>query len=55
MATRSTRIAGSLAGLQLSIGDVLYLSGDQAAIDEAIDEADMLPLWPKPEGNAPAS
>lgn len=52
VATKTPRIEGSLADLQLSIGDVLYLSGEQAAIDEAIDEADILPLWPKPEGEA---
>jgi di/tricarboxylate transporter len=48
VAAQTPRIEGSLADLQLSIGDVLYLSGDQVAIDEAIDEADILPLWPKP-------
>ncbi|MBX9462300.1 MAG: SLC13 family permease [Aquamicrobium sp.] len=49
VATQTPRIEGSLADLRLTIGDVLYLIGDQAAIDEAIDEADILPLWPKPE------
>lgn len=53
VAPQTPRIEGSLADLQLSIGDVLYLSGDQAAIDEAIDETDILPLWPKPDGEAP--
>lgn len=52
VATQTPRIEGSLDDLQLSIGDVLYLSGDKAAIDEAIDEADILPLWPKPAGEA---
>lgn len=52
VASQTPRIEGSLADLQLAIGDVLYLSGDQAAIDEAIDEADILPLWPKPEREA---
>ena len=52
VATQTPRIEGSLADLRLSIGDVLYLSGDQAAIDEAIDEADILPLWPEPEREA---
>lgn len=52
VATQTPRIEGSLADLRLSIGDVLYLSGDQAAIDEAIDEADILPLWPEPERDA---
>jgi di/tricarboxylate transporter len=49
VATQTSRIEGSLADLQLSIGDVLYLSGDQAAIHDAVDEADMLPLWPQPQ------
>ena len=52
VAARTPRIEGSLADLQLSIGDVLYLAGDQAAIDEAIHEADILPLWPTPECEA---
>ncbi|WP_157384583.1 SLC13 family permease [Nitratireductor soli] len=52
VAPQTPRIEGSLADLQLSIGDVLYLSGDQAAIDEAIDETDILPLWPKPDEGA---
>lgn len=52
VATQTPRIEGSLADLRLAIGDVLYLSGDQQAIDEAIEEADILPLWPKPERQA---
>lgn len=52
VAAQTPRIEGSLADLHLSIGDVLYLSGDKVAIEEAIDEADILPLWPKPEGAA---
>lgn len=54
VAPQTPRIEGSLADLQLSIGDVLYLSGDQTAIDEAVDETDILPLWPKPDGDAAA-
>src|SRR5690606_18337219 len=34
VAARTPRIEGSLADLRLSIGDVLYLEGDRAAIDE---------------------
>lgn len=52
VAARTPRIEGSFADLQLSIGDVLYLSGDQQAIDDAVDEADILPLWPKPRTEA---
>lgn len=48
VATRAARIEGSLADLQLSIGDVLYLSGDRGRIGDAIEEADILPLWPQP-------
>jgi len=49
VATRTPRIEGSIADLRLSIGDVLYLSGEQEAVDAAIDEVDVLPLWPQPE------
>jgi len=52
VAARTPRIEGSLADLRLSIGDVLYLEGDRAAIDEAIDEAEILPLWPDPRDKA---
>jgi di/tricarboxylate transporter len=52
VATRTARIEGSLADLQLSIGDVLYLSGYRAAIDDAVEEAEILPLWPNPEAAA---
>lgn len=53
VATRTPRIEGSLGDIQLSIGDVLYLSGEQEAIDDAVDEADILPLRPKPQAEAP--
>ncbi|WP_394893155.1 SLC13 family permease [Mesorhizobium sp. AaZ16] len=49
VAMQTPRIEGSLADLQLSIGDVLYLAGDRQAIADAVDEAEILPLWPKPE------
>ncbi|UIJ70420.1 SLC13 family permease [Aurantimonas sp. HBX-1] len=52
VATHTPRIEGSLADVQLSIGDVLYLSGDQDAIAEAVEEADILPLWPTPQPEA---
>lgn len=48
VATQTPRIEGGLADLQLSIGDVVYLSGDDRAISDALEEADILPLWPKP-------
>ena len=52
VAMQTPRIEGSLLDLQLSIGDVLYLSGDQEAIADAVDEADILPLWPNPQPEA---
>ncbi|MBB4002155.1 di/tricarboxylate transporter [Aurantimonas endophytica] len=55
VATHTPRIEGSLADLQLSIGDVLYLTGDPEAIGEAVEEADILPLWPKPQSEAAES
>jgi len=48
VATRTTRVEGSFADLRLSIGDVLYLSGERRAIAEAVAEAEILPLWPRP-------
>lgn len=41
---QTPRIEGDLGDLQLSIGDVLYLAGDPAAITEALDETEMLSL-----------
>ena len=52
VAPQSPRIEGSLADLQLSIGDVLYLAGDSQAINDAVNEAEILPLWPKHEETA---
>lgn len=52
VATRTARIEGALADLQLSIGDVLYLAGDPNRLRDAIDEADILPLWPQPRETA---
>lgn len=52
VATQTPRIEGSLGDLQLSIGDVLYLAGDQEAIDDAVDEADILPLRPNPHAES---
>jgi len=47
VAAQTPRIEGSLADLQLSIGDVLFLKGEEEALREALDEAEMLPLWPR--------
>lgn len=46
VATQSPRIEGTLADLQLRIGDILYLQGEREAIDDAIDEAELLSLRP---------
>lgn len=48
VASQSTRIEGSLSDLQLGIGDVLFLEGEEEAISEALEEAGVLPLWPRP-------
>lgn len=45
---QSHRIEGSLADLQLSIGDVLHLEGEATTIGEALDETEMLALSPLP-------
>jgi di/tricarboxylate transporter len=52
VAAQTARIEGSLADLQLSIGDVLYLSGDRQLIADAANETEILLLWPKPENPA---
>jgi di/tricarboxylate transporter len=49
VAARSPRIEGGLDDVQLGIGDILYLRGERDAIAEAIDEAELLALWPMPE------
>ena len=47
VAVRTPRIEGSLDDLRLSIGDILYLEGDREAVDDAIVEAELLPLRPR--------
>ncbi len=49
VAAQMPRIEGSLADLQLGIGDVLLLRGDEDAVREALEEAELLPLWPRPD------
>jgi len=41
---QARRIEGSLGDIQLSIGDIVHLAGDRAAIDRALRQADLLPL-----------
>jgi di/tricarboxylate transporter len=44
LSMRSPRIEGRFADLQLSIGDILVLEGPKAAIAEALEECECLPL-----------
>ncbi|MBB3657996.1 di/tricarboxylate transporter [Rhizobium sp. BK650] len=44
LSMRSPRIEGRFADLQLSIGDILILEGPKAAITEALEECECLPL-----------
>ncbi len=48
LSMRSPRIEGRFDDLQLSIGDVLVLEGDRAAISEALEECECLPLASPP-------
>lgn len=48
LSMRSPRIEGRFEDLQLSIGDVLVLEGDRAAIAEALEECECLPLASPP-------
>src|SRR3546814_7808982 len=41
------RVEGRLADIQLAIGDILVLSGPEEAIEEVLDEADLLRLSPR--------
>lgn len=41
------RVEGRLADIQLAIGDILVLSGTEEAIEEVLDEADLLRLSPR--------
>lgn len=50
---QTRRIEGSLEDVRLSIGDVVHLAGDRAAVDRAIEQADLLPL-DRPVEAAPA-
>lgn len=44
------RVEGRLADVQLSIGDILVLSGPEDAIDDALDETDLLRLSSRETG-----
>ncbi|MGO7425514.1 SLC13 family permease, partial [Rhizobium ruizarguesonis] len=46
LSMRAPRIEGRFLDLQLSIGDILTLEGPRAAIAEALEESECLPLAP---------
>ncbi|EJL58823.1 di-/tricarboxylate transporter [Rhizobium sp. CF122] len=55
LSMRSPRIEGRFADLQLSIGDILVLEGEQKAIAEALEECECLPLASQPPFRMSAS
>ncbi len=55
LSMRSPRIEGRFGDLQLSIGDILVLEGDQRAIAEALEECECLPLASQPPSQMSAS
>ncbi|MEK1876408.1 MAG: SLC13 family permease [Rhizobium altiplani] len=55
LSMRSPRIEGRFADLQLSIGDILVLEGEQRAIAEALEECECLPLASQPPSRMSAS
>jgi di/tricarboxylate transporter len=54
IATRSTRVEGRLCDLRLSVGDILYVEGDRAAILSAVDEAEALMIAPTRRSAGPS-
>jgi di/tricarboxylate transporter len=55
LSMRSPRIEGRFGDLQLSIGDILVLEGEQRAIAEALEECECLPLASQPPSRRSAS
>ncbi|CCM73915.1 SLC13 family permease [Rhizobium mesoamericanum] len=55
LSMRSPRIEGRFGDLQLSIGDILVLQGEQRAIAEALEECECLPLASQPPSRISAS
>lgn len=53
VAARTPRVEGRFADLRLSIGDILHLEGDPAAIAEALAETEALPLAGRATSAAP--
>ncbi|GLQ37931.1 potassium transporter TrkA [Rhizobium albus] len=54
IATRSTRVEGRLSDMRLSVGDILYVEGDRAAILSAVDEAEALLIAPARRSAGPS-
>ncbi|HKT84888.1 MAG TPA: SLC13 family permease [Novosphingobium sp.] len=54
LASRRRRIEGQFSDLQIGVGDVLVLAGDPAALREAAEEAELLPLSARPAKHVPA-
>jgi len=55
LSMRSPRIEGRFGDLQLSIGDILVLEGEQRTIAEALEECECLPLASQPWSRRSAS
>jgi di/tricarboxylate transporter len=54
IATRSTRVEGRLSDMRLSVGDILYVEGDRAAILSVVDEAEALLIAPARRSAGPS-
>lgn len=54
IATHSTRVEGRLSDMRLSVGDILYVEGDRAAILSVVDEAEALLLAPARRSTGPS-
>lgn len=54
LASRRRRIEGQFSDLQIGLGDVLVLAGEPAALRDAAEEAELLPLSARPAQHVPA-
>lgn len=54
LASRRRRIEGQFSDLQIGLGDVLVLAGEPAALRDAAEEAELLPLSARPVEHVPA-
>jgi di/tricarboxylate transporter len=55
IATRSTRVEGRLSDMRLSVGDILYVEGDRAAVLSVVDEAEALLIAPARRSTGPSN